>query len=811
MKRIAALLLAFAACAVSVAGCGRTPAAPDTDATAAETDAPGGADLLPLLGEGAPEYIIVRGDNAPKAETDAAVFLRRALTACGMSVKITTDWEKNPVSEYEFVVGDTLRAAADPAMNVDAHTLGEEGFYVKAAGSRIYLGGGSSEAVRTAVEYFLSAFFGYSGDESALVPLDAVSVPADYEILSRQSLPITSVSVAGRPLGEFRIVSGQPSNRRLAEAAELIQTTFYKDCGIWLEIADKTETWDGPAIRLLPDAADKAGCFQLDVENGDLVLRTDLNGGHARGFRKFYREYFENQSGGIHLDANLRYETDIGSYVTYADFGAKGDGKTNDIAAIIAAHEYANANGLTVRGDEGATYYVSDAAAGAVVQTDVDWTGCSFVIDDSNVGLDRRGVAIFNVTSQKAAYSLGDALTTLKAGQENLGVTLPEPSIVVLTNANVKHYIREGKNANNGSDQTDILIVAPDGSIDPAAPIMWDYDAVTGVSVTPMDQTTLTLKGGTFTTIANRQDPSSNYYTRGISIRRSNVVVDGLVHYVTGEGDKGSPYSGILVINSCANIEVRNCTFTAHKTYTNIKPTGAVSQGTYDISPSRVVNLTFRDCTQTTDILDTKYWGVIGSNFCKNITLENCNFSRFDAHQGVVNVTIRGCTLGHQCLNAIGQGMLWVEDTTLYGNQIINLRSDYGSTWHGEVMIKNCTWIPNRGNTLSGGCAVVSGSYSGFHDFGYECWMPTKITIDGLHVVDGNHTSGYQGVYLLGNITSAWTSAAYEAKVEKEGFPYHLTETITISNFISDAGYTWRLSPNTYMFRGVTVVDLDRK
>ena len=35
-----------------------------------------------------------------------------------------------------------------------------------------------------------------------------------------------------------------------------------------------------------------------------------------------------------------------GKFVRYADFGAKGDGKTNDAAAIIKAHKYANEHGL---------------------------------------------------------------------------------------------------------------------------------------------------------------------------------------------------------------------------------------------------------------------------------------------------------------------------------------------------------------------------------------------------------------------------------------------------------------------------------
>ena len=45
-------------------------------------------------------------------------------------------------------------------------------------------------------------------------------------------------------------------------------------------------------------------------------------------------------------------------YVNYEDFGAIGDGEHDDMAAIAAAHAYANANGMPVKTKEDATYYI---------------------------------------------------------------------------------------------------------------------------------------------------------------------------------------------------------------------------------------------------------------------------------------------------------------------------------------------------------------------------------------------------------------------------------------------------------------------
>jgi hypothetical protein len=44
------------------------------------------------------------------------------------------------------------------------------------------------------------------------------------------------------------------------------------------------------------------------------------------------------------------------NYLTYEEFGAKGDGVTDDFAAIIACHEEANKTGTPVKARNGAKY-----------------------------------------------------------------------------------------------------------------------------------------------------------------------------------------------------------------------------------------------------------------------------------------------------------------------------------------------------------------------------------------------------------------------------------------------------------------------
>src|SRR5690606_26452013 len=126
--------------------------------------------------------------------------------------------------------------------------------------------------------------------------------------------------------------------------------------------------------------------------------------------------------------------------------------------------------------------------------------------------------------------------------------------------------------------------------VDENTPIIWDFDQITEITALPMDETTLHITGGRFTTIANQAESRYTYYDRNIAIRRSNVVVDGLEHRVVGEGEHGAPYSGFINIRDCANVVVRNVVLTGRKTYRTIGSAGdPVSMGSYDALVNRAL------------------------------------------------------------------------------------------------------------------------------------------------------------------------------------------------------------------------------
>lgn len=473
--------------------------------------------------------------------------------------------------------------------------------------------------------------------------------------------------------------------------------------------------------------------------------------------------------------------------VDYESFGARGDGIADDLPAICQAHDYANTNDVPVRSRPEATYHLGRQALTAVIATDTDWNTSRFTIDDTDV--DDHKKPLFVVQSRLDPEEL--PIEKLARNQTQLDVQPQHDCFVTVTDDSRRVYIRRGLNRNNGVPRHDSFILRRDGSIE--APVNWEFEQVSKVVALPMDDTPLTVRGGVFNTIANcmQQEKGYNYWARNIEIQRSNTTVDGLVHYVVGETETGHPYRGFLSARSCANVTYKDCFVTPHKIYQTIGAANRpVSMGSYDLHANSVVNFRLLGCRMN-HVTDHTRWGIIGSNFCKNILLEDCALSRMDTHMGVNGgYTIRRCTLGWMGLNAIGCGELLIEDSTLHGSTLINFRGDYGSTWQGDVTIRKTQWIPACGDTC---WPHLLGTHNdSTHDFGYPCSMPWIVNIDGLTIDDSNHPEDYTGPYVFTDPNAGWDD---DPAADEQLHPYQPCRNVTVRNLTIASGKPLQLCP----------------
>ena len=128
--------------------------------------------------------------------------------------------------------------------------------------------------------------------------------------------------------------------------------------------------------------------------------------------------------------------------------------------------------------------------------------------------------------------------------------------------------------------------------------------------------------------------------------------------------------------------------------------------------------------------------GLMGTNYCRNLSMIGCTVARFDAHCQVYNVTIRGCEM--ERINLIGFGTVLVEDTTIHDRYIFNLREDYGSMFAGEIILRNVNMVREGTQRL----ALFNGAWHN-HNFGYPVYLPQNITIDNLRVPEGAYVTAF--------------------------------------------------------------------
>ena len=471
--------------------------------------------------------------------------------------------------------------------------------------------------------------------------------------------------------------------------------------------------------------------------------------------------------------------------VRYEDFGARGDGKTCDFDALIAAHDYANKHNLPVRANDNATYYLSGADKYVSIQTDTDWGKAKFLVDDRNVK--NWKTPIFLIKPSREAVELKN-FPTLKKNQAKIDYPFEYPCQIKVVNENIRRYIRKGFNS-NGQAQNDVFCVDKDGNVDMNAPILWDYDHISSATAFPIDQEVLTVRGGVFTTLVNHAVGKFVYVSRNIQVKRSNTVVENVMHYLAEEaGPAGHPYNGFIHVGDCAYVTIKNCGFSGHRITT---------AGTYDIITWCTVSTSFVDCFQVNDINDTTRWGVMGSNYCKNLLYDGCKLSRFDAHCGVVNATVRNSVIGWMGINAIGSGTFLIENTISHAGSFANFREDFGCIWDGNMIIRNCIWYPR----WFGKSVIFSGRNTGDHDFGYDCKLPTVIEIENFRVMDGKNGNNYLGIWVFDNVNPNYKTADYQAKS-----PLAVPEKLILRNVTSEKGAKVVPFDNGHMFGKMQVV-----
>ena len=769
---------------------------------------------LPLFIGGEPTFTIVMADNVASDVKEAVRALQNTLSRSkGIDITVATE-SKSTEAEVEILIGNI--SSRGERYLIDEHTLGTEGYVMKLVDTKVIINGGSTESLLLALEKFSEDIIGANGREDIV----DVTMKAENSIeVIQTDFNITSLKIDGVDIRSFKIVADL-SVKEEKNCAESLRELIYETTGVYLDV-----TSDASGANLIHIKKADDGKFTITASDGKLTFAYSHDNLLETLFTTFLIENIKFKRGEVSFSGELlKRDTTV---VYYEDFGAAGDGKTNDFEAIYLTHLAANKGGQTVKATAGKTYYISDTTVNgsvqsATIQTNVDWTGAKFIIDDT--GLTASGIgksAIFKVTNDENAIKITNKSVLAEINADRIGpgtdkIVIPKdkinnwdgPVMAVLYNSNHKVYRRRGYGGFDGASQMELVILDKDGNVSEETPLMFDYRDLTQITVYRLDPSkAITIKGGEITTIASKKDTA--YISRNLSVSRSYTTLLGVKHYVKGElelynqvdadGNKiadGACYSAFYAVGSATDVTLKDCVMTARREFNS----------SYEFSASTANNVVLDGCTQSNFwvTVDENYeihpatkdtpgaiasqgsvkvrgtglplfWGAGSSNYCKNLKYIDTQLSRYDAHAGVYNGEIIGCEITG--IELTGWGTFTIEDTEWYSygggsiaNSLIYLRNDYGCTFNGTIKIKNVDAYFNT--TKANDSYLFYHSYANWY-FGYTAAFPS-VEIDNLKCYD-RHTKEIldEGYEILLNSGSHITSAAR----------LHLPESNKASNY----------------------------
>ena len=722
---------------------------PDENENEGEDEGEGKVELdgIVLIEDGVANFRIVQSNS--KGAPLRAKALADRLRSLGIEVEAPIgDGDAAKVSDCEIIFGADIRNREDCV--VSSRYLGADGYVIKTVGNKIVVAGGSEKSLSKAYDLLLSQVLKITS-KTKEGDIDDLAVKLDKEILKLTDYLIDSITVAGNDLAEYTLVldtAGVGGSYSL-DNVKGFREKLHSETGYWLELGT-VEALDTYSHKLVirytdePSGDDGEGFVAYVDDSGDLYFECAYANAFDTAFEKTVQKLIFGKMNDVTIPANYK-ETKRTAYVYYSDFGAKGDGKTDDFNALFSAHAFANECGQKVYGDEGAVYYINeDFTKEIIVQTDTDLQGATVRINDvGSIAYANRKHAIFHMARTNPITSYTKSLLDGQVGENRyipegatsidwLAPLITTKSLVRIYNDQHRDFIRHGANENSGAVRTDIFVINPDGTLEEDCYVAYEFETVSTLNIWRTDDAPITFENGNFENICCRTVEETKFickfheYYRGFKVYRTNTTLKNIKHTmidepelnVTGTNDiagtpkdrasqygtrdESYPYYGFLYVLTSYNTTAEDMILDCHTTYYEDKPFTAstgripdpVAMGTYDLvieysSRTYLKNVVQQDNTGT-GLADKRYWGIMSSNGSKNLFFTGCEINRFDAHRAFYNATLIDTTIGHS-FNVIGGGKLYCENVTkVTGSDFMIFRKDYGATFNGEIELINC-------------------------------------------------------------------------------------------------------------------------
>lgn len=366
-------------------------------------------------------------------------------------------------------------------------------------------------------------------------------------------------------------------------------------------------------------------------------------------------------------------------WVTLKEFGAIGDGVTNDAPAIAKALNYAYSNNLDVRQSDG-TFLLDGDTYLDIKSLNVDLTGCvlkpsatwkgQITISQPEIPVTYGvGSAPVNGVNASTGNSRGIGSNYLDGLASNtdldgcfIQLSTSQPMFIFRDTAYTRVDFNRVYNRGNlenplkyalGNNATSIKALKIRKDVQTIKGLTIDESLTRNYRIIYINQASRVRLINT--SFINRP-LTQNFSDSRLEIYESyDVIVDGLfapsvADSFTGTGDI---YSYTIGLGNSMNVTIKNAT--------------ANGEG----------------------------WGATGSNNCANVRFERCDLSRIDFHMPFQNyLKINDCNIGRSGVLVTGIGDLYVTNSTFNSSpdmpgNIIATRSDAGGYFDGDLYMEN--------------------------------------------------------------------------------------------------------------------------
>ena len=610
---------------------------------------------VPLFEEGVPTFQIILAKNTVVSVLQAVNNTMKAdiQDACEYDIDVFMEEDENDEEiDIEILIGD-VTSRGDKYL-FDKYTLGKEGYIIKIVGSKIIINGGSDKALIDAIESFTEFLL----DKDELY--DVVMTKEDTVLEIQDDYKVDSLKVNGNDMKGYTIAADL-TRKYYRSSAEAIQDTIYEETGYWFNIVDIENATDTSIVMKHVDGKTGEDSFKVYADGTQLVIECAFDNSLENTAFQFTTQKIATARGDVDFKGTV-FTQDI-SVVYYDDFGAVGDGRTDDFHAIRKAHEFANECGQSVKASrkpEGKVYYIydtrlqahnNDSVVSIEIKTNTDWQGVRFVIDD-------RKIPTFKVTENDPTkddpnYSKSEHEKHYNMGKKNIFTIVPNEEHEAFTfqdeavlNQIVADGLRPGTTKINlkidgwdgglmivpynsehgvfrrlgnyaglqsaGQTMHELIIIDKDGNVSPETPIMFEYTNIDYFTIYKLDPSTaITVGNATMETLEARVQNkrfdketgknlfSTGYVYRGIGVSRSYTVVENVKHEVQYGYTLKERADGFESSNYNGMFTAQNADHVKFKNCVLVGRMKYDNHSSYDLKINMVNKIVFEGCTQS--------------------------------------------------------------------------------------------------------------------------------------------------------------------------------------------------------------------